>query len=79
MVEYRELYLHKIEILQSVHLLPHACSIGKTEEAIGNEKQLVLIYHDKSIFHDNDAQSWQWAEEDKMMLHPKSQGQGLMI
>ena len=49
---------------------------------VGNdqyEKRLVMIYHDESSFHANEGQSWQWAEEDKQMLRPKSQGRGLMI
>ena len=81
-VEYRKLYLRKLEILQSTHLPPPACFSGQTEESIGNvssEKRLVLIYHDESVFHANDAQSWQWAEEDKITIRPKSQGRGLMI
>ena len=38
-----------------------------------------MMYHDESSFHANEGQSWQWAEEDKQMLHPKNQGRGLMI
>ena len=82
MVEYRKLYLRKLEILQSTRLPPPACFSGQTEESIGNvsaEKRLVLIYHDESVFHANDAQLWQWAEEDKITIRPKSQGRGLMI
>jgi len=81
-VEYRKLHLCKIEILQSTHLPPPICSTGQTEEIVGSEsseKRLVLIYHDESSFHANEEQSWQWAEEDKLMLRPKSQGRGLMI
>ena len=81
-MEYRKLFLHKIEILQSTHLPPPACSTGQTQEIIGNEsseKRLVLIYHDESNFHANEGQSWQWAKEDKLMIRPKSQGRGLMI
>ena len=81
-VEYRKLYLRKHEILQSTHLPPPACFSGQTEESIGNvnsEKRLVLIYHDESVFQANDAQSWQWAEENKITLRPKTQGRGLMI
>ena len=81
-VEYRKIYLRKIEILQSTHLPPPICSTGQPEEIIGNESsdnRLVLIYHDESSFHANEGQSWQWAEEDKLILHPKSQGRGLMV
>ena len=34
---------------------------------------------DESSFHANESQSWQWDEEDKLALHPKSQGQVLMV
>ena len=34
---------------------------------------------DESSFHANVGQSWQWAEEDKLIIRPKSQGRGLMI
>ena len=81
-VEYRKLFLREMEILQSTHLPPPACSTGHTEEIVGNEsseKRLVLIYHDESSFHANEGQSWQWAEEEKLMIRPKSQGWGLMV
>ena len=50
-IEYQQVYLRKLEILQSTHLSPPTCSTGQTEEIIGNEtaeKLLVLIYHDES-------------------------------
>ena len=80
--EYRKIYLRKIDILHSTHLPPPIRSTGQTEEILGNEsseKRLVLIYHDESSFHANEGQSWQWAEEDKLIIRPKRQGQGLMI
>ena len=39
----------------------------------------ITIYHDQSSFHPNEVQTWQWAEGEKQILHPKSQGCGLMI
>ena len=81
-IEYRQIYLRKLEILQSTHPPPPTCSTGQTEEIIGSEigeKRLVLIYHDESSFHSNEGQSWQWAEKEKLTLRPKSQGRGLMI
>ena len=81
-IEYRKIYLRKIEVLQSTHLPPPTCLTGQTEELLGNEtseKRLVLIYHDESSFHANDGQSWQWSEEDRMIIRPKGQGRGLMI
>ena len=64
-VEYHKLFLRKMEILQSTHLPPPTCSIGCTEEIVGNEsseKRLVLIYHDESSFHANEGQSWAFLE-----------------
>ena len=81
-VEYRRIYLRKLEVLQSTHLSPPTCSGGSTEEIIGSdsaEKRLVLIYHDESSFHANEGQLWQWTEQDKLALRPKGQGRGLMV
>ena len=81
-IEYRKLYLRKIEILQSTHLPPPYGLGGETEELIGSstaEKRLVLLYHDESRFHSNEGQTWQWAEENRLTLRPKGQGRGLMI
>jgi len=77
--EYRRIYLRKPEILQST---PPICPGGETEETIGAagaEKRLVLLYHDESSFHSNEARTWQWTEKDKVSLRPKGQGRGLMV
>lgn len=81
-IEYRRLYLRKIEILELSHLPPPLCVGGETEEAIGNpqaQRHLVILYHDESSFHANEGQSWQWAEEGKLAIRPKGAGRGLMI
>ena len=81
-VEYRRIYLRKLEVLQISHIPPPSCSGGHTEEAIGSstaQKRLVLLYHDESCFHANEGQQWQWTEVDKLALRPKSQGRGLMV
>ena len=81
--EYRELFLKKLEILDSTHMPPPLPSDGKaTQTAVGNPdavKQLVLIFHDESIFHANESQSIMWAEEGKVPIRPKSLVRGLMI
>jgi len=80
--EYRRIYLRKLEILQSTHLPPPICPDGEIEETIGAagaEKRLVLLYHDESSFHSNEGRTWQWTEKDKLSLHPKGQGRGLMV
>ena len=78
MVEYRKIYLRKIDILHSTHLPPPICSTGQTEKILGNESSENDL-SDESSFHANEGQSWQWAEEDKLIIRPKSQGRGLMI
>ena len=57
-VEYRQMYLRKIEILESTHLPPPPCADGNAEENIGNpgaQRKLVLLYHDESSFHANEG------------------------
>ena len=81
--EYRQLFLRKLEILESTHMPPPLPSDGKaTQTAVGNPdavKQLVLIFHDESIFRANESQSIMWAEEGKVPIRSKSLGRGLMI
>ena len=82
MVEYRKLYLRKLEILSSTHLPPPACEDGLTAVETGNPsatKFLVLIFHDESSFHANEGQSIMWAEEGRVPIRPKNQGRGLMV
>ena len=81
-VEYRKLYLRKLEILSSTHLPPPACEDGLTAVETGNPsatKFLVLIFHDESSFHANEGQSIMWAEEGRVPIRPKNQGRGLMV
>ena len=66
MVEYRPIFLRKIEILESTHLPPPLCSDGLcTSFDVGNmsaDKVLLLIYHDESTFHANEGQGTMWVE-----------------
>ena len=81
-IEYRKLYLRKIEILSSKHLPPPTCSDGVTAFETGNpaaKKGLVFIFYDESSFHANEGQSVMWAEEGRVPIHPKNQGRGLMV
>ena len=80
-IEYRRIYLRKIEGLETNHMPPPACMTGQTDKVLGSEtfeKRLVTIYHDESSFHANEGQTWQWAEGEKQILRPKSQGRRLM-
>ena len=81
-VEYRKLYLRKLEILEATHAPPPLCSddpIRVHQEEDESKKKLVLIYHDESTFHSNDGQGWLWAEAGKQPIRPKGQGRGIMI
>ena len=81
-VEYRNLFLRKLDILEQTHLPPPSCSDGLTQFNVGNpefRKHLVLIYHDECIFHANEGESILWAEEGKIPIRPKTQGRGLMV
>ena len=42
-------------------------------------KRLVIIYHDESIFHINEGQTWIWGTGDHPYIQPKSKGAGIMI
>ena len=86
-VEYRKLYLKKLDILASTHLPPPLCSDDPSSHASvpsgsdepSQRRKLVLIFHDESIFHSNDDQGWMWGEEGKTILKPKGQGRGIMV
>ena len=81
-VEYRFLYLQKLDILEKTHLPPPSCPGGTMQFTVGNPeatKYLVLIYHDECIFHANEGQTVLWAEDSKVPIRPKTQGRGLMV
>ena len=86
-VEYRKLYIKRLDILASTHLPPplcsdeppcHASSYTSSDEPSLHRK-LVLIFHDESIFHSNDDQGWMWGEKGNTILKPKGQGRGIMV
>ena len=87
-VEYRMLYLKRLDILASTHLPPPLCSDELSTHALqpplrtdepSPHRELVLIFHDESIFHSNDDQGWMWGEKGKTVLKPKGQGRGIMV
>ena len=85
-VEYRKLYLKKLDILASTHLPPPLCSDEFSSHADvlsdsdpSPSRKLVLIFHDESIFHSNDDQGWMWGEKGKTILKPKGQSRGIMV
>ena len=77
-VEYRKLYLRKLEILESTHAPPPPVSDQCAPEP-SDRRKLVLIFHDEATYHSNDDQKWMWSEQGKQPIRPKSQGRGLMV
>ena len=74
-VEYRSLYLRKLDVLEKTHLPPPSCPGGITQFTVGNSEateHLVLIYHDECIFHANEGQTVLWAEDGKVPICPKT-------
>lgn len=71
-VEYRKLFLQKLEILEANYLPQPACSDQLTAFRVGSEtaaRSFVLIYHDESTFHANEGQSVVWAKDGKSPFH----------
>ena len=67
-----------MEILTSTDAPPPSCSDEPPCQP-SPHRQLVLIFHDESIFHSNDDQGWMWGEKGKTILKPKGQGRGIMV
>ena len=80
-VDYRKLFLKKMEILETTHAQPPQASdeARVITESDSSKKQLVMIYHDESVFHSNEDQGWAWAEKWGQQIKPKGQGRGIMI
>jgi hypothetical protein len=81
-VKSRDEYLKLMMDLKKSHKPPPPCSDemapvpGPDAEF---QKQLVLIYHDESLFNTNEGQSWMWATEDTPVIQPKTKGSGIMV
>ena len=43
------------------------------------KKELVLIFHDESIFSTNEGQMWMWGESKQPAILPKTKGSGIMV
>ena len=77
-VEYRKLYLRKLEMLESTHAPPPPVGDEPAPDP-SDRRKLVLIFHDEAAYHSNDDQKWMWSEKGKQPIRPKSQGRGLMV
>ena len=58
----------------------HNCEIVNFPDGLcENEAPLVLVFQDEAAFHGNDDCPWEWCEEWRMKLRPKSRGALLMV
>lgn len=63
-VEYRKVYLRRLEIIYISHGPPPLCDDEAPDDIMGpHRKDAVLIFHDECIYHSNDDQGWMWGEK----------------
>ena len=58
-MDYRKMYLRKLEILELSNVPPPVCPDGVCSNFLGSvtaSKDLIHIYHDESIFYANESQ-----------------------
>ena len=48
-------------------------------EVDSKKKELVLIFHDESIFNTNEGQTWMWGESERPAILPKTKGSRIMV
>lgn len=81
-VKARKTFLKDMNDLKSTHLPPPPCSDERAPTPppdAETRKTLVLLYHDESIFHINEGQTWMWATEDMPVIQPKTKRAGVMV
>ena len=78
-IKHREKYLGTMAALRDSHRPPPLCSDEPPRVRDEQNDALVLIYHDESIYHSKEGQTWMWGEEERPALLPKTKGSGLMV
>ena len=81
-IAYRKDFLKKLEELRGTHLPPPPCSDERAAtppDDADARKNLVLIFHDESIFNTNEGQTWIWGTGDQPYIQPKTKGAGIMV
>ena len=79
-VEYRQAYLRRLEIISISHGPPPLCDDETPDDTMGPyRKDAVLIFHDECIYHSNNDQGWMWGEKGKQPIKPKGAGRGIMM
>ena len=78
-VAYRKEFLKKLDDLRDTHLPPPPCSDERAATPPADaetRKNLVLIFHDESIFNTNEGL---WGTADQPYIQPKTKGAGIMV
>ena len=81
-VAHRKEFLEDMKTLRETHLPPPPPSDERAATPPPNAeflKQLIVIYHDESIFNTNEGQKWAWATGDQPIIQPKTKGAGIMV
>ena len=81
-VAYRKDYLKVMHDLYSTHNPAPPCSDQQAPIPAPDaetRKKIVVIFHDESIFHINEGQTWAWGTEDRPYIQPKTKGAGVMV
>ena len=81
-IKHREALLKTLEDLRVSHRPLPRCSDDPPRvrlEADEEKKELVIIFHDESIFNTNEGQTWMWGESERPAILPKTKGSGIMV
>ena len=86
MVEYREIFLEEIKSFLSYFvkfeedgkILPKKYPSGCAIEGL-NQRLIIMLTHDKSIFSANDNQQKIWTLDDHNIFYLKGKGKGIMV
>jgi hypothetical protein len=83
--EREDVVRHRKKLLKTLHDLrsslppcsddPPRIRLEEDEE----KKELVLIFHDESIFNTNEGQTWMRGESERPAILPKTKGSGIMV
>lgn len=81
-IRFRKEFLKELHHLKNTHLPPPPCSDERASTPSPDaetRKELVLLYHDESIFNTNEGQTWMWATDNTPVIQPKTKGAGVMV
>lgn len=64
----------KADILMEEKTYPSDCAVNRP-----NQRLLIVIIHDESIFSANNGRRQAWIREGNAILRPKGKGKGIMV